>query len=186
LRCSAIALISHAGSVLLASLVLAPTVPVAFGGRGLAFAVTLVAIQVGRIVFILVGLGRAPAHAEPPASARVDPALERAVVGGRRCSRRAASSALADRFGGGLHRADARLRDTAPRPVAHARMDDRPRLSSGALSAVRDHHLRGVDRENRHEVLCDQCALERCVAEGEIAAALPTGTVAGVRVGCFP
>jgi hypothetical protein len=27
---------------------------------------------------------------------------------------------------------------------------------------------------------------EQCVAEGEIGAALPTGTVAGVRVGCFP
>jgi low temperature requirement protein LtrA len=51
-------LVSHAGSVLLASLVLAPTVPGALGGRGLAFAVTLVAIQIGRIVFILVGLGR--------------------------------------------------------------------------------------------------------------------------------
>ncbi len=35
-------------------------------------------------------------------------------------------------------------------------------------------------------MLCDQCALERCLAEGEIGAALPTGTVVGVRVGCFP
>jgi hypothetical protein len=35
-------------------------------------------------------------------------------------------------------------------------------------------------------MLCDQCALERCLAEGEIGAARPTGTVAGVRVGCFP
>jgi len=35
-------------------------------------------------------------------------------------------------------------------------------------------------------MLCDRCALERCLAEGEIGAALPTGTVAGVRVGCFP
>ena len=35
-------------------------------------------------------------------------------------------------------------------------------------------------------MLCDQCALERCLAEGEIGGALPTGTVAGVRVGCFP
>ena len=35
-------------------------------------------------------------------------------------------------------------------------------------------------------MLCDQCALERCLAEGEIGAAVPTGTVAGVRVGCFP
>jgi hypothetical protein len=35
-------------------------------------------------------------------------------------------------------------------------------------------------------MLCDQCALERCLAEGEIGAARPTGTVVGVRVGCFP
>ena len=35
-------------------------------------------------------------------------------------------------------------------------------------------------------MLCDQCALERCLAEGEIGAARPAGTVAGVRVGCFP
>ena len=35
-------------------------------------------------------------------------------------------------------------------------------------------------------MLCDQCALERCLAEGEIGSAVPKGTVAGVRVGCFP
>jgi sulfur relay (sulfurtransferase) complex TusBCD TusD component (DsrE family) len=35
-------------------------------------------------------------------------------------------------------------------------------------------------------MLCDQCALERGLAEGEIGAATPTGTVEGVRVGCFP
>ena len=35
-------------------------------------------------------------------------------------------------------------------------------------------------------MLCDQCALERCLAEGNIGAAVPKGTVAGVRVGCFP
>jgi sulfur relay (sulfurtransferase) complex TusBCD TusD component (DsrE family) len=35
-------------------------------------------------------------------------------------------------------------------------------------------------------MLCDQCALERHLAEGEIGAARPTGTVAGVEVGCFP
>ena len=35
-------------------------------------------------------------------------------------------------------------------------------------------------------MLCDQCALERHLAEGEIGSALPKGTVAGVRVGCFP
>jgi low temperature requirement protein LtrA len=55
-------LISHAGSVLLAmmfaSLVLATTAPGAFGRRGLALAVTLVAIQIGRIVFIPGGVGR--------------------------------------------------------------------------------------------------------------------------------
>lgn len=35
-------------------------------------------------------------------------------------------------------------------------------------------------------MLCDQCALERHLAEGEIGAAVPKDTVAGVRVGCFP
>ena len=35
-------------------------------------------------------------------------------------------------------------------------------------------------------MLCDRCALERCLAGGEIGAALPAGTAAGVRVGCFP
>jgi hypothetical protein len=35
-------------------------------------------------------------------------------------------------------------------------------------------------------MLRDQCALERCLAAGEVGAALPAGTVAGVRVGCFP
>ncbi len=35
-------------------------------------------------------------------------------------------------------------------------------------------------------MLCDQCALERGLAEGEIGAAQPVGTVAGVQVGCFP
>jgi hypothetical protein len=35
-------------------------------------------------------------------------------------------------------------------------------------------------------MLCDQCALERGLAEREIGAALPAGTVAGVRAGCFP
>jgi hypothetical protein len=35
-------------------------------------------------------------------------------------------------------------------------------------------------------MLCDQCALERGLAEGEIGAAVSAGTVAGVRVGCFP
>ena len=35
-------------------------------------------------------------------------------------------------------------------------------------------------------MLCDQCALERHLADGEIGAAFPRNTVAGVRVGCFP
>jgi len=35
-------------------------------------------------------------------------------------------------------------------------------------------------------MLCDQCALERQMAEGEIGAAVPKNTVAGVQVGCFP
>jgi sulfur relay (sulfurtransferase) complex TusBCD TusD component (DsrE family) len=35
-------------------------------------------------------------------------------------------------------------------------------------------------------MLCDQCAMERGMAEGEIGSAVPTGTVKGVRVGCFP
>jgi sulfur relay (sulfurtransferase) complex TusBCD TusD component (DsrE family) len=35
-------------------------------------------------------------------------------------------------------------------------------------------------------MLCDQCALERGLAEGEPGNCRPVGTVAGVRVGCFP
>ncbi len=35
-------------------------------------------------------------------------------------------------------------------------------------------------------MLCDQCAIERGLAEGEPLAARPKGTVEGVRVGCFP
>lgn len=35
-------------------------------------------------------------------------------------------------------------------------------------------------------MLCDQCALERGLAEGEVGAASVTGTVDGVAVGCFP
>ena len=35
-------------------------------------------------------------------------------------------------------------------------------------------------------MLCDQCALERHLAEGDVGSAVPKGTVAGVRVGCFP
>ncbi len=35
-------------------------------------------------------------------------------------------------------------------------------------------------------MLCDQCALERGLAEGEAGAASVTGAVDGVAVGCFP
>jgi sulfur relay (sulfurtransferase) complex TusBCD TusD component (DsrE family) len=35
-------------------------------------------------------------------------------------------------------------------------------------------------------MLCDQCALERGLARGEVGACEPVGTVEGVRVGCFP
>jgi sulfur relay (sulfurtransferase) complex TusBCD TusD component (DsrE family) len=35
-------------------------------------------------------------------------------------------------------------------------------------------------------MLCDRCALERGLAEGEPGACEVTGTVDGVRVGCFP
>jgi sulfur relay (sulfurtransferase) complex TusBCD TusD component (DsrE family) len=35
-------------------------------------------------------------------------------------------------------------------------------------------------------MLCDQCALERGLAEGVPGDCRPVGTVAGVQVGCFP
>lgn len=35
-------------------------------------------------------------------------------------------------------------------------------------------------------MLCDQCALERRLAVGEIGSCRPSGTVDGVQVGCFP
>ena len=35
-------------------------------------------------------------------------------------------------------------------------------------------------------MLCDRCALERELATGEPGACEPRGTVAGVKVGCFP
>ncbi len=35
-------------------------------------------------------------------------------------------------------------------------------------------------------MMCDQCALERQLATGEPGDCEPTGTVAGVQVGCFP
>jgi sulfur relay (sulfurtransferase) complex TusBCD TusD component (DsrE family) len=44
-----------------------------------------------------------------------------------------------------------------------------------------------VARENGMLLmLCDQCALERELAEGEKRNARPVGTVEGVEVGCFP
>ncbi len=35
-------------------------------------------------------------------------------------------------------------------------------------------------------MLCDQCALERGLATGEIGSAAPHNVAGGVRVGCFP
>ncbi|MDP9316292.1 MAG: DsrE family protein [Chloroflexota bacterium] len=35
-------------------------------------------------------------------------------------------------------------------------------------------------------MMCDQCAIERGLAQGEPGSCQPNGTVAGVRVGCFP
>jgi hypothetical protein len=35
-------------------------------------------------------------------------------------------------------------------------------------------------------MLCDQCALERGLAEGELGSCTTTNTVEGVAVGCFP
>jgi hypothetical protein len=35
-------------------------------------------------------------------------------------------------------------------------------------------------------MMCDQCAIERGLATGEPGSCTPTGTVAGVQVGCFP
>jgi hypothetical protein len=35
-------------------------------------------------------------------------------------------------------------------------------------------------------MMCDQCALERRLAEGEVGDCRPAGTVGGVTVGCFP
>jgi len=35
-------------------------------------------------------------------------------------------------------------------------------------------------------MMCDQCALERGLAKGEIGIWQPSGTVEGVQVGCFP
>ena len=47
--------------------------------------------------------------------------------------------------------------------------------------------LSKVAREHRMLLmLCDQCALERELAVGEPGDCEPSGTVAGVSVGCFP
>jgi hypothetical protein len=35
-------------------------------------------------------------------------------------------------------------------------------------------------------MMCDQCAIERGLAEGEPGNCRPSGTVSGVHVGCFP
>jgi sulfur relay (sulfurtransferase) complex TusBCD TusD component (DsrE family) len=35
-------------------------------------------------------------------------------------------------------------------------------------------------------MLCDQCAIERGLATGVPGDCVPSGTVAGVQVGCFP
>ena len=35
-------------------------------------------------------------------------------------------------------------------------------------------------------MMCDQCAVERGLAEGEIGSCRPVNTVEGVQVGCFP
>lgn len=35
-------------------------------------------------------------------------------------------------------------------------------------------------------MMCDQCALERHLATGDVGACKPANTVAGVQVGCFP
>jgi sulfur relay (sulfurtransferase) complex TusBCD TusD component (DsrE family) len=35
-------------------------------------------------------------------------------------------------------------------------------------------------------MMCDQCALERGLAEGSVGDCEPSGTVAGVTAGCFP
>lgn len=45
---------------------------------------------------------------------------------------------------------------------------------------------RVADERGMLLMLCDQCALERGLAEGEVGAASPVDTVDGVRVGCFP
>lgn len=43
-----------------------------------------------------------------------------------------------------------------------------------------------AEREGMLLMLCDRCALERSLAEGEPPAARPRDTVRGVQVGCFP
>lgn len=43
-----------------------------------------------------------------------------------------------------------------------------------------------AEEQNILLMMCDQCALERQLAEGEPGNCEPAGTVDGVQVGCFP
>lgn len=43
-----------------------------------------------------------------------------------------------------------------------------------------------AEQHNILLMMCDQCALERGLAQGEVSKCLPQGTVAHVQVGCFP
>ncbi len=43
-----------------------------------------------------------------------------------------------------------------------------------------------ADKTGTLLMMCDQCALERGLASGEPGNCQPSGTVAGVKVGCFP
>ena len=45
---------------------------------------------------------------------------------------------------------------------------------------------RVAERDGMLLMLCDRCAIERSLADGEPGSATPQGTVAGVTVGCFP
>jgi sulfur relay (sulfurtransferase) complex TusBCD TusD component (DsrE family) len=45
---------------------------------------------------------------------------------------------------------------------------------------------RMAEQHNILLMMCDQCALERGLAQGEIGKCTPHGTVAHVQVGCFP
>ena len=45
---------------------------------------------------------------------------------------------------------------------------------------------RVAERDGMLLMLCDRCAIERSLADGDPGTATPKGTVAGVTVGCFP